>query len=199
VAHLLGADLLVLLTDTPGLLTADPRLDSTASLIEEVIEVDHALEALAGGAGTVRGSGGMASKLAAAKIAAWSGVRTVIAAAARPEVLVDAVLDAAGVGSPGTDPVGTVVRTTAGSRRKLWIVSRCRRGASSRCWRPAGVGPRQSLLTAGGNDCRRPRRRRGVRWSRPTVRSAKGLCRSRPTARPSASGPRSCPKERCRG
>ena len=59
VAHLVDADLLVLLTDAPGLLTADPRLDSSASLIEEIIEVDHALEAMAGGAGTDRGSGGM--------------------------------------------------------------------------------------------------------------------------------------------
>src|SRR5439155_23684691 len=59
VAHLVGADLLVLLTDTRGVLTADPRLDPSASLIEEVVEVDHVLEAMAGGAGTVRGSGGM--------------------------------------------------------------------------------------------------------------------------------------------
>ena len=41
VAHLVSADLLVLLTDAPGLLTADPRLDSSASLIEEIVEVDH--------------------------------------------------------------------------------------------------------------------------------------------------------------
>ena len=83
VAHLLAADLLVLLTDAPGLLTADPRLDESASLIEEIVEVDHSLESLAGGTGTARGSGGMASKLAAAKIAAWSGVRAVIAQASR--------------------------------------------------------------------------------------------------------------------
>src|SRR5579862_8865968 len=44
VAHLVGADTLVLLTDTPGLLTADPRLDDSASLIEEIVEVDHELE-----------------------------------------------------------------------------------------------------------------------------------------------------------
>jgi glutamate 5-kinase len=115
VAHLVRADLLVLLTDMPGLLTADPRFDSTASLIEEIIEVDHSLESLAGGAGTVRGSGGMASKLAAAKIAAWSGVRAVIAAARRDHVLVDAV--------EGTAGVGTVIvpRTDRLPARKLWI------------------------------------------------------------------------------
>jgi glutamate 5-kinase len=99
VAHLVDADVLVMLTDTPGVLTADPRRDASASLIEEILEVDHQLEAMAGGAGTVRGSGGMASKLAAAKIAAWSGVRTVIAAAARPGVLADAVAGAPGVGT----------------------------------------------------------------------------------------------------
>jgi len=115
VAHLVDADMLVLLTDTPGLLTADPRLDSSASLIEEIVEVDHELEALAGGAGTVRGSGGMASKIAAAKIAAWSGVRTVIAAADRDDVLAGAVRGDAGV--------GTVVRPHDRDlpARKLWI------------------------------------------------------------------------------
>jgi len=115
VAHLVDADLLVLLTDAAGVLTADPRLDRDASLIEEIVEVDHQLEALAGGAGTVRGSGGMASKLAAAKIAAWSGVRTVIAAASRERVLVDAV---AGVGGVGTTVLPHDRDLPA---RKLWI------------------------------------------------------------------------------
>jgi glutamate 5-kinase len=99
VAHLVDADVLVLLTDTPGLYTADPRLDTSASLIEEIRQVDRELEAVAGGRGSVRGSGGMASKLAAAKIAAWSGVRAVIAAAARDHVLADAVAGIAGVGT----------------------------------------------------------------------------------------------------
>jgi glutamate 5-kinase len=115
VAHLTGAELLVLLTDTPGLFTADPRLDSNASLIEEILEVDHALEAVAGGPGTVRGSGGMASKLAAAKIAAWSGVRTVIAAAHREGALVDAVAGNAGVGTV------IVPHQRRLPSRKLWI------------------------------------------------------------------------------
>lgn len=115
VAHLVKADTLVLLTDAPGVLTADPRLDSTASLIEEIVEVDHALEQVAGGAGSARGSGGMSTKVAAAKIAAWSGVRTVIADAGRPDVLVDAVAGAAGV--------GTVVlpHDRHLPARKLWI------------------------------------------------------------------------------
>jgi glutamate 5-kinase len=115
VAHLVNADVLVMLTDTPGLLTADPRLDEEASLIEEIVEVDHELERVAGGSGSVHGSGGMASKLAAAKMAAWSGVRTVIAAADRPGVLVGAVDGEAGA--------GTVVRPHDRklSARKLWI------------------------------------------------------------------------------
>ena len=55
VAHLVGAQLLVLLTDTPGLLTADPRRDTEASLIEEVVEIDQELERLAGGPGSAIG------------------------------------------------------------------------------------------------------------------------------------------------
>jgi glutamate 5-kinase len=114
VAHLVGARALVLLTDIPGLFTADPRLDTDASLIEQIEEVDAALEAVAGGAGTERGSGGMASKLAAAKIAAWSGVRAVIAAATAPDVVCGALAGA---------PVGTAVvpRPDRLSSRKLWI------------------------------------------------------------------------------
>ncbi len=115
VAHLVDADLLVLLTDTPGLFTADPRRDASASLIEEIRQVDAELEAVAGGTGTVRGSGGMASKLAAAKIAAWSGVRAVIAAAGREAVLADALA--------GTTGVGTVFlpHERRLSAKKLWI------------------------------------------------------------------------------
>ena len=115
VATLVEAETLVLLTDTDGLLTADPRIDPHASLIDEVVEFDQQLEELVGGAGTVRGSGGMASKLTAAKIAAWSGVRTVIANAERSGVIADAV--------SGTAGVGTVVqpRETTLTARKLWI------------------------------------------------------------------------------
>jgi glutamate 5-kinase len=114
VAHMLAADVLVMLTDTAGLFTADPRRSSEASLIEEVLEVDGDLEKFAGGTGSERGSGGMASKLAAAKIAAWSGVRAVIAAAAAPDVVVDALAGR---------PVGTsfAPRAQRLASRKLWI------------------------------------------------------------------------------
>jgi len=138
VSHLVGAELLLLLTDTAGLFTADPRLDEGASLIEEIVEVDEALEAVAGGAGTSRGSGGMASKLAAAKIAAWSGVRVVIAAADAPGVVLDAVAGR---------PVGTSVVPRQGrlSSRKLWIAFA--RGASGRIVVDAGA--RRALTEQG--------------------------------------------------
>jgi glutamate 5-kinase len=115
VAHLVSADLLVLLTDAPGLLDVDPRRGGQGSLVEEVVEIDRALEALAGPSGSPFGSGGMVSKLAAAKIASWSGVETVIADARRPGVL-EQVLE----GAPG---VGTRIRALEGRlpARKLWI------------------------------------------------------------------------------
>jgi len=114
VANLIGAELLVLLTDAPGLLTADPRLQPDASLIEEITRIDSVLEDIAGEAGS-SGSGGMAAKLAAAKMATWTGVRVVIAAANRPGVLQDAI-----DGRPG---VGTIVHPQDRklSARKLWI------------------------------------------------------------------------------
>jgi glutamate 5-kinase len=149
VAQLVGADVLVLLTDTSGVFTADPRLDSGASLIEEVREVDAALEAMAGGAGTARGSGGMASKLAAAKIASWSGVRAVIAGAREPGVVRRALTDG--------ESVGTVVqpRSQRLSSRKLWIAFAL--GASGRVVvddgaRRALVESGRSLLPAGVRD-----------------------------------------------
>jgi len=138
VSHLVGAELLLVLTDTAGLFTADPRLDEKASLIEEIVEVDAALEAVAGGAGTRRGSGGMASKLQAAKIAAWSGVRVVIAAADLPGVIRDAIAG---------DAVGTAVqaRRERLSSRKLWIAFAL--GASGRVLVDAGA---QRALTHDG-------------------------------------------------
>src|SRR3954471_21084699 len=124
VAHLVNADVLVMLTDTPGLLTADPRLDEKASLIEEIVEVDHELERVAGGSGSVHGSGGMASKLAAAKKAAGAGGRPVIAAAGPPRGALAAVRPGVLVAAvDGEFGAGTVVlpHDRKLSARKLWI------------------------------------------------------------------------------
>ncbi|MFZ4721260.1 MAG: glutamate 5-kinase [Ilumatobacteraceae bacterium] len=114
VAHNVAADLLVLLTDLPGLYTADPRHDAAAELIREVSADDPLLSVAATASGTNRGSGGMASKLSAARMASWAGVRAVIASAGRPNVLVDAVM--------GQD-VGTTFLPSDRNlpARKLWI------------------------------------------------------------------------------
>jgi glutamate 5-kinase len=141
VAHLIHADLLVLLTDTPGLLTADPRTDNSASLIEEIRTVDREIEALAGGAASSMSQGGMASKLSAAKIASWSGVDAIIAAAHRPSVLLDAVNAASGV--------GTLVRARSErlNARKLWIAF----ALASAGTVAVDDGARQALLRGGGS------------------------------------------------
>ena len=114
VAHNLAADLLVLLTDTDGLYTADPRTSPSATLIARVAADDPLLAVSAGAVGSGRGSGGMASKLSAARMASWSGVRAVIAAASRLDVLADAIADLA---------VGTtfMAHDRKLSARKLWI------------------------------------------------------------------------------
>lgn len=115
VAHLVRAELLVLLTDTAGLLTEDPRHTAGGSLIEEVVEIDLELERIAGGPGSAVGSGGMGSKLAAAKIAVWSGVEAVIADASRPDVLAEVAGATPGVGTRFRP------RDRRLPARKLWI------------------------------------------------------------------------------
>lgn len=87
VTNLIEADVLVLLTDQVGLFTADPRNDPTATLIREARAGDPSLEAMAGGAGTAIGKGGMLTKVLAAKRAARSGAATVIACGREARVL----------------------------------------------------------------------------------------------------------------
>ena len=87
-AAVLGeADLLILLTDQPGLFTADPRLDPEAQLIPEVKKIDQSLRELAGGSVSGLGIGGMATKLQAADVARRAGVDVVIAAGSAPSVI----------------------------------------------------------------------------------------------------------------
>lgn len=78
VASAIEADLLVILTDQPGLFTADPRKFADARKIDVVAQIDEATFALAGGAGSNVGTGGMVTKLQAAQTATRSGVTTVI-------------------------------------------------------------------------------------------------------------------------
>lgn len=87
VAKLVGADLLVLLSDIDGLYTADPHKDSSATLIPEVREITPEILSLAGGVGSSLGSGGMATKLRAAQIATEAGIDMIIANGETPEGL----------------------------------------------------------------------------------------------------------------
>jgi len=87
VANLIEADVLILLTDQPGLFTADPRKDPAATLVQEARAGDPALEAMAGGVGSALGRGGMLTKILAAKRAARSGASTVIANGREANVL----------------------------------------------------------------------------------------------------------------
>ena len=88
VTNLIEADALVILTDQAGLFTADPRQDAQAKLVDQARAGDPALEAMAGGAGSSIGRGGMLTKVMAAKRAARSGAHTVITSGHETDVLV---------------------------------------------------------------------------------------------------------------
>lgn len=92
------ADLLILLSDIDGLYTADPRRDPAARLLYEVPVITEEILALAGGAGSAQGTGGMVTKLRAAQMMTDSGADMVIANGAEPEVLY-AILERARVGT----------------------------------------------------------------------------------------------------
>ena len=87
VAAAVGADLLVILSDINGLYSADPRTNADAQVIREVHKIDEHIEQMAGGAGSALGSGGMATKINAAKIATEAGVDMVIMNGRDPEQL----------------------------------------------------------------------------------------------------------------
>jgi glutamate 5-kinase len=114
VANLIEADTLVILTDQQGLYSADPRKDANATFIQHAIAGDAALEQMAGGAGSTVGTGGMLTKILAAKRAARSGAHTVIASGREKDVLVR--LAAGEV--IGTHLQTAQMKTTA---RKQWL------------------------------------------------------------------------------
>ena len=89
VANLIEADLLVLLTDQDGLFSSDPRDDNNAKLIRHSYVDDKNLDDLASGTKSTIGTGGMATKILAARRAALSGAHTIIASGKRNNILVD--------------------------------------------------------------------------------------------------------------
>src|SRR5262245_28383014 len=121
VAHLVDADLLVILTDIDGLHTADPRRDPEAAPIPFVAEIDAAIERLAGGSTSGRGLGGMATKVRAAKLATSSGIGVILADGQERDVLARLL---------ASEPLGTYFAPTAGrlEGRKRWLLG----GASRR-------------------------------------------------------------------
>ena len=98
VATLVDADLLIILSDIDGLYTGNPQSDKNAKFISEIHEVTPEIEKMAGGAGSQRGTGGMYTKLQAAKVAVNSGVHMVIASGAKDWVLRD-ILEGLEVGT----------------------------------------------------------------------------------------------------
>lgn len=87
VATLVDADALLILSDIDGVYTANPSTDATATLIEEIAEITPEIEKLAGGAGSSFGTGGMATKIEAAKIATNAGTTLVIAKGSEQDVV----------------------------------------------------------------------------------------------------------------
>ncbi len=114
VANLVEADALVILTDQKGLYTADPRKNTAAEFVHEARAGDPALEAMAGGVGSSIGSGGMITKILAAKRAAGSGASTVIAWGREPDALIRLCKG---------EPIGTllVAQTQKQQARKQWM------------------------------------------------------------------------------
>ena len=114
VSNLIEAELLVILTDQAGLFTADPRKQPDARFLSEVRAGDPTLEAMAGGAGSSIGRGGMITKVLAAKRAASSGTSTIVCSGREPDVLVRLMRDEA---------IGTrfVAQTPRLAARKKWM------------------------------------------------------------------------------
>jgi len=114
VSHLVSAGLLVILTDTGGIYSADPRTVADAELLSAVRPTDAALDVVVSGEAGPFGSGGAATKVAAARMAAWSGIPTVIADARESDVLARATAG---------EEIGTWVtpHETKLPARKLWI------------------------------------------------------------------------------
>jgi glutamate 5-kinase len=138
VATLAEADLLILLTDQPGLYTADPRTNPQAELIPEVAMIDETLRRLAGGSVSGLGVGGMATKLQAAATARLAGVDVVIASGQMPDVILRVAEG---------EPLGTRFPATQSrlESRKKWILAGPRPAGSIQ----VDEGAKEALLARG--------------------------------------------------
>jgi glutamate 5-kinase len=116
VANLVDADLLVILTEVDGLFTADPHLNSDAKLVAEVEHIDSAIEQLASGTSGKLGTGGMITKIEAAKVATGSGVSVIIANGRTPDILVKIA---------SGEKIGTRFKPVTGrlDSRDRWMIS----------------------------------------------------------------------------
>jgi glutamate 5-kinase len=116
VANLVDADWLIILTDQPGLFTADPRLNPDARLIPEVATIDEPVRHLAGASRSGVGTGGMLTKIEAAELATRSGTQVTIAAGSEPGVLPRLVVG---------EPLGTRFPAAVShvESRKRWILA----------------------------------------------------------------------------
>ena len=120
---LVEADLVILLTDQKGLYSSDPRKDPNAKLITTVEKIDEHIIEIAGGSGTSLGTGGMATKIKAAKTATEAGVKMIIASGENPLAILDLV-QGKGVGTT-FEPSKTPILA-----RKSWISSATRAAGS---------------------------------------------------------------------
>lgn len=114
VATLVDADVLVILSDIEGLYSANPQQDKNARLLAEIPEITPEIERIAGGAGSQLGTGGMHTKIEAAKIAVNAGVTMLIAAGTQPGILRDIL---------ASKPRGTIfpARESHLKVRKSWL------------------------------------------------------------------------------
>jgi glutamate 5-kinase len=140
VAALIDADLLVILSDIDGLYTQDPRKDPGAAIVRTVEEITAAVEASSGGAGSSLGTGGMATKVQAAKIATSAGIPLVIANAGEKDVL-SRVLSG--------EELGTIFLAREGALgfKKRWLSFGAR--VEGRLY--VDRGAERSLVSAGGS------------------------------------------------
>ena len=129
VANLAQAKLLVLLTDAGGLHAADPKRDPESPVLDEVVEITPELERAAGGRGSELASGGMASKVAAAWVATFSGVAVVVGDASDPEAL---------------------VKVASGERVGTYFHPHKRKVSARRLWIAFGQPPKGTVVVDGG-------------------------------------------------